>query len=81
MKNVTIQKLVTLCIIALSCLPILSSCGGGEQNNSKDVINDHNSGGIKVLDIEKGVAQRDFVNLSKYATEINYIPLETIHIY
>ncbi len=76
MKNVTIQKLVTLCIITLSCLPILSSCGGGEQKNGKDVINDHNSG-IKVLDIEKGVAQRDFVNLSKYATEINYIPLET----
>ena len=67
---------MAVCASVVAGWLMLVSCGGGQQGQAVEKI-ESNEGGIKVLDVEKGVEQRDFVNLSKYATEINYIPLET----
>lgn len=55
------------CIYAIVLSCIAGSCS---QTLSDD-------GSIPVLDIEKGIDNIGYVKLSKYASDINYLPLET----
>lgn len=57
------KKLFYLFVLALAAV----SCSNSPENSS----------GPQVLDIEKGLANRELVKLSEYASAINYIPLES----
>ena len=64
-KPIMKKRLVFICTLVLAS--IIVACTGNSSQN----------GSVRVLDIEKGIDNIGYVNLSKYASEINYIPLET----
>ena len=64
-KPIMKKRLIFICTLVLAS--IIAAC---TRNGSQD-------GSVRVLDIEKGIDDIGYVNLSKYASEINYIPLET----
>ena len=66
MKNLLMKKsLVTLLAVVFAVICFIESCSQKLSDN-----------GIGVIDIEAGIDNRGEVNLSKYASGINYIPLD-----
>ncbi|MBR7157823.1 MAG: 6-bladed beta-propeller [Bacteroidales bacterium] len=59
------KRMLFICTLVLAS--IMFACTG----------NDSQDGPVQRLDIEEGIENVGYVKLSKYASEINYIPLET----
>ena len=64
-KRIMKKRLIFICTLVLASMTV--ACTGNVSQN----------GSVQVLDIEKGIENIGYVNLGKYASEINYIPLET----
>ena len=59
------KRMLFICTLVLAS--IIFACTG----------NDSQDGPVQRLDIEEGIENVGYVKLGKYASEINYIPLET----